>query len=79
MAIAHKSLTVDGVEVLFVKWQDDDENPSLRIMAHINGIFAESEISFDDEPKRDNCYDTMAEFAATDFVRLTKSAAGQAE
>lgn len=77
MQIAHKAITVDGVEVLFIKWQDDDENPTIKMMAYVGGIFAESDISFDDDERRDKCWDEKAEYAATDFVGLAKSASPQ--
>lgn len=71
-----KSQVVDGIEVLFIKWQDDDECPAIRMMAYVGGIYAESTIGFDDFKKRDNCYDNLTELVAGDFVELAKSASG---
>lgn len=76
MSITHKSLVIDGNEVLLIKWQDDDEQPSIRMMTHIRGIYAQSELSFPGESERDHAYTTMAEFAAEGFVRMVKSASG---
>lgn len=69
-----KSQIIDGVEVLLIKWQDDDERPAIRMMAYVGGIYAEATIGFDDFEKRDNYYDNLTELVAGDFVELAKSA-----
>lgn len=71
-----KSQIIDGVEVLLIKWQDDEESPAIRMMAYVSGIYAESTIGFDDYESRDNCYDNLTEMVAGNFVALAKSAAG---
>lgn len=73
----HRVIEVDGVQVLAIKWQDDEERPCIRLMAKVSFIFGESDSSYESESARNLAFDCRLEGLAKTFVDLAKSAAGE--
>lgn len=70
----HRTIEVDGVTVLLVKWQDDEQQPSIRMMAKVSYLYAEINAGFATEADRDRCYENDKSEMFTAFVALAKEA-----
>lgn len=76
--LKHKTIEVEGFNVLAVTWQDDEQKPSIRWMTHAHGIYAEQEIAYPDEAERAKAFDNDAylQDRAESLVDLVSDAVG---
>ena len=72
----HRTIEVDGVSMLAIKWQDDEQQPAVRIMAKVSFVFAEFTAGFATEEARDRVYDNDASELFTSFASIAKQAVG---
>lgn len=53
-----KTKQLCGTDILYIKWQDSEQDPSIKVMAHYEDIFIDTEFGYAREIDRDNAWNS---------------------